>query len=104
MKSRMKGTVFRRDDEPELVAVLTALVEEGRTIGDIGLWSIELAWFALWRHTIALDVVEMGTSRSEIARLEPCEPRLDDDAALATGIEACRSQRSKGTATSKARA
>ena len=67
-------------------------------IGLISVGSVELAGIALGCHTIALDVAQMSARCPQLPRLELCDPRLDDYAALATGIKASGGECSKGTA------
>jgi len=73
--------VLGRDDEPELVAIIRAALDKGRTVGAILGRRIELAAFAVARGAVALDVAQMGGGPSILARaLNVAGP--DYDAAL----------------------
>ena len=52
--------VFRRDDEPELMAIVLAAIEEGVAIGAVLVGGIELAALAIARGSVALDIAQMG--------------------------------------------
>ena len=75
------GRVLRRHDEPELVAVAFAAVEERLAACFVARHVIKPAGLVLLRNTVALNVIEMGAGRCDAAALELDDPRLDDDAA-----------------------
>jgi hypothetical protein len=78
------GSVLRRDDEAELVAIVPAAIEKGVTIGTILGRRIEPAALAIARGAIALDAAQMSSGLAAFAS-GANGARLDDDAA-ATGL------------------
>src|SRR3546814_7818456 len=54
------SAVFRRDDEPELVAIVLAAIKEGLRLGAVLGRRIELPTLAIARRAVALDVAQMG--------------------------------------------
>ena len=76
------------------MAIVATVIKEARAVGLIGLRTIELAGFAFRCHAVALYVAKMGTRCAQLTRLELGDPRLDDDAALATRIKTSSSQSS----------
>src|SRR3546814_20925725 len=76
-------TLFRSDDEPELVAVALRVVEPSFAIDLVGLGSIELAAPAVAGRAVALDVTHMGARCREPLAGEFDNPRFDADEARA---------------------
>lgn len=58
--------IIGRYNQPKLVAITFAVVEEGGAIGFVSFRSTELTRFSLQRHTIALDIAEVSTGGSLI--------------------------------------
>src|SRR3546814_1338356 len=54
------SAVFRRDDEPELVAIVLAAIKEGLRLGAVLGRRIELPTLAIARRAVALDVAQRG--------------------------------------------
>jgi hypothetical protein len=78
------GSILRRDDEAELVAIVPAAIEKGVTIGTILGRRIEPAALAIARGAIALDVAQMSSGLAAFVS-GANGARLDDEAA-ATGL------------------
>ncbi len=55
--------VFRRDDEAELVAVVTSAFEEGAAILHVAFGGIGLALLAVAGHAVALEIAQMRVYR-----------------------------------------
>ncbi len=82
--------VFRRDDEPELVPVLPAPLDEGAAVRIVLNAGIGAALLAVAGHSVAFEIAQMGirnlanraahlrAARSAL-RVEFDYPRLDDD-------------------------
>src|SRR5690606_34743699 len=71
--------VCRRDDEPELVPIIRAALDEGVTISAVLGGGIELAALATARRAVTLDVAQMG-GRSAVPAGILDIAGLDDDA------------------------
>ena len=82
--------VFRRDDEPELVAILPATLDEGAAVRLVLNVRIGAALLAVAGHSVAFEIAQMGIRRlarrashlraaRSALRVEFDYPRLDDD-------------------------
>ena len=82
--------VFRRDDEPELVPVLPAPLDEGAAVRIVFQRRIGAALLAVAGHSVAFEIAQMGIRRltrrashlraaRSALRVEFGYPRLDDD-------------------------
>ncbi len=86
-------TVFGRDDEAELVAVLATAVEKGAAVRHVALGRIDLALLAVPRDAVALQVAqvrvdrlgadELPAARRAALRVELHDARLNRDPARA---------------------
>jgi hypothetical protein len=94
--------VLGRDDEAELVAVLTTAIEERLPVRPVAGGIIEPAWRAMRGDPVALDVAQVRPGRAEILHAD--DPGLDDDPALSALPPAAGGDRSLGTSASGARA
>ncbi|MBO6638470.1 MAG: hypothetical protein JJ920_14985 [Roseitalea sp.] len=73
------STVFRRDDQPELMPVILGRLQKLARINTVAVRSVELAPFAITGDTVAPDVFEVRTGRAQVTVPKPNDPRLDDD-------------------------
>jgi hypothetical protein len=54
------GRIFRRQNDPELVAVTVTALDEFATVSDIQVLGVDLSGFAVARDAIPLEIAEMG--------------------------------------------
>jgi hypothetical protein len=72
--------IVRRDDEPEVMPVAFAALSKGPTIGLVSGRVEQLPGGTVARHTIALEIADMGSQRARRPHL-PNDTRLDHRAA-----------------------
>src|SRR5437868_10022972 len=77
------GTIFRCDDEPELVAVSAATFEECLAVGTIEFGRIEPAALTFARGAVALEISQVRGCAIGALAAKSHEPRLDDHAPAA---------------------
>jgi hypothetical protein len=76
------GRVFRRDDEPKLMAIIFAAFEKGIAVGTIVLPRIEPTALSVTSRTVALDIAQVRGGLSALA-CAPDGTGFDDDPAAA---------------------
>src|SRR3546814_15459761 len=82
------GTVLRGDDEAELGTVIYLPLNECLAVRPIVLGRVELTAFTIAGDAVALDVTQMRAGRAQpLGFVEPDDPRLHHDAAVAPGGE-----------------
>src|SRR3546814_2948623 len=80
--------ILRRDDEAELVAIARLPLDKCLAVRPIALGRVELTAFTIAGDAVALDVTQMRAGRAQpLGLVEPDDPRLHHDAAVAPGGE-----------------
>jgi hypothetical protein len=80
LQIRILDRIFSRDNEAELVAVITASIEETRSLRAIPLGVIQGPWLSFSRNTIALQVSQVGLCATSAGWRQAYQPRFNDDA------------------------
>ncbi len=86
LEVRIVDRVVGRDDEPELVPVPVAPIEEACAVRPVVRCVIGIAGQAFASDAVALEIAEMGAGSVETSSRQFDQPGLDDDAPRAKGV------------------